>query len=47
LIFVASPLGTQHQGVKAKTRWLGTRMSTHIPLFQLFSTIKIQLSMLV
>ena len=26
LVFVASPLSTQHYGVKAKTGWLGIRI---------------------
>jgi len=55
LVFVASPLGTQHQGERAKTSWLGMRimcpsgatcLSAH-SCFQWTSTIKIQLSVLV
>jgi hypothetical protein len=54
LVFVASPLSTQHSGERAKTGWLGIRimwkwsdMYTRGLLFQLASTIKFQLSVLV
>ena len=54
LVFVASPLSTQHQGEIAKTGWLGIRImcpsgATCLPadLFQWASTIKIKLGVLV
>ena len=55
LVFVASPLSTQHSGERAKTGWLriritcpsGATLSTRRLLFQWASTIKMQLSMLV
>jgi len=51
LIFVASPLSTQHLGVRAKTGWLVIRImcpsrATCLPVYCYFSelALKIQLS---